>query len=217
MNTMKIGGLRLNIKGKASKQQIIETIEELLTSLSDNFEAKTFGGINLYIQMYESNDKRMALIGSDGSVIDGIVTNEHPINLDFLKNGYTTMPVNEVVRQIEDEEKRREKARQVQFQKNSAERDRIYRKDQAIKQEMALFRKFLCEKYNVASLKEVMGSVISSIGRLVSESAILKYIDKDDIPDYGYVFRATLKDKTTGKPSTVLIYDKDFNQITTIT
>lgn len=177
----------------------------LLDSMCHENDLESFSGVNLYLQMYDKNGDRLALVGPDNYVAQGIDITNIEDGFSFSKSGYRLI----TVKRIEEIEEKYLEEKKKAAAAHEAEIAEMRRKDLEEKQELSAFRAFICEKYSVKSVYEVM----SSIGRIKDRKAILKYIDETKTPECGYVFRATHKDPSTGKAGVVDIYDNTFSLI----
>lgn len=201
----KTGGLRLKITGRNNKDRIISSITRLLDSLCQENDLESFSGVNLYLQMFDHNGDRLALVGPDDQVAQGIDVTNIEEGFSFSKSGYGLTTV-KLIEEMEEKQLEEEKKAEAAYEAEIAE---IRRKEREEKQELASFRAFICEKYSVKHINEVM----SSIGRIKDRKAILKHIDETQIPECGYVFRATHKTSSKGKARVIDIYDNTFSLI----
>ncbi len=68
------GGYKINIKGKASSQEIIEHLASELLNLQKNFGIEEFSGINFYCQIHKDDDYQFLVSKEDNSIITGTST-----------------------------------------------------------------------------------------------------------------------------------------------
>ena len=204
-----IGGLRLKRSGRVSKELLLKEVSIALDSLTEDFDLESFSGVNVYLQMYNKDGDRLALISSNGQLAQGIDVNGLQNDFSFKKNGCNVQSVKE----IEKDFNKREEARRTEQEKRYAAYQAEYlarqEKEKAEKKELNRFRKMICTEFGVERINEVA----SSVGRITTFKGMSKYIKESQIPDCGYVYRASLKDPDTGKISEIRIYDDKFDLI----
>lgn len=64
-------GYKINLKGKASSQEIIERIAAELLNLQENFGIEEFSGINFYCQMYKDGENQTLISKKTNSMLGG--------------------------------------------------------------------------------------------------------------------------------------------------
>lgn len=208
-----IGGIRLKRSGRVSKESLLNEIKIALDSLVDDFDLESFSGANLYFQMYNKSGERLALISSNGQIAQGMDIKNLQEEFSFEKIGCSVQPVNEIERVIREMENERRIEQEKQDAVDRANFRARVQKEEAEKKELNQFRKIICTEFGV----ERINQVASSVGRIISPRAIAKFIKESQIPDCGYVYRASLKDPKTGKISEIRIYDDKFHLISTST
>lgn len=65
------GGLKVNIKGKVSSQQIIETLATNLIVLQENFGVEEFSGVNFYCQIYKDGESQALVHNESENILSG--------------------------------------------------------------------------------------------------------------------------------------------------
>ena len=207
-----LGGLRVKRVGRVSKDSLLKEIKSALDALTDDFELESFGGANLYIQMYDKNGDRLAIVSDDGAVVSTLNLSEGVVPFSWKDSGFNVQPVKE----IEKADRQREAARRSEHERiasiHRAEMQARYEKEQKKKEELSHLRAKICEEFGTDRFHDVA----SSVGRIISTKAITKYIEEFQIPECGYVLRASMKDRVTGKVSEIRIYDDKFALISTI-
>lgn len=197
-----IGGIRMRHSGRVTKNSLLNELKIALDSLVNDFQLESFSGANLYLQMYNKDGDRLALISSNGHVANGLDVNDLREDFSFNKIGCTVLPVKDVERDLEALSIEQEK-------RDAADREEYLayqQKEKAEKEELKRFRKVICTEFGVGQINEVA----SSVGRITTTKGMSKYIKESQIPDCGYVYRASLKDRNTGKISEIRIYDDNF-------
>lgn len=201
------GGLRLKHSGRVTKEKLLEQIEIALTSVVTDYELETFSGVNVYINLFDKNGERLALLSRDGFISQGFdIAN---IKKDFsLSNiGCSLIPISEL-------ERRKEAKRQAQERIEAAHRAEFLMNQERTRQlnnKLNDLRAMLCKEFEVARISDAA----SSVAPIFDRKSILKYIDEQEIPSVGHVFRASLKDAETRKTQLIRIYDDNLKHIAT--
>lgn len=199
------GGLRLKLQGRKNKDEIISIFTTFLNAMYQENELESLSGINLYLQIHDKNGDKLALVGADNVAIQGIEFSSIDESFSFSGVGFKLIPV----KRLEEIEMQQLAKQKKAADERQAEINEQRKKEQLEKQELSDFRSFICNKYNLKHVNDLM----SSLGRIKDRKAILKYLPEGEIPQCGYVLRATHKSQLTGKPGLVELYDNSFTLI----
>lgn len=209
-----IGGIRLKRSGRVSKELLIKEMKIALDSLVEDFNLESFSGANLYLQIYNEDGDRLALISSDGHIVDGIDVNNIHADFSFKKIGCNVQSIKDIERAISE----RQEARRIEVEKRAAAlRDEYLaqqQKEKVQKDKLNQLRNIICTEFGIES--RIISEVVSSIGVITTTKGMSKYIKESQIPNCGYVYRASLKTDKTGKVSEIRIYDDNLNLLSSV-
>jgi hypothetical protein len=206
-----IGGLRLRLVGRQSKDRILENLERFLSALVEENALESFSGVNLYMQLYDESGKRLAAINSlDTKECEGLIKT---IDVTDIPDGYSLHERGYSFLSVEDVQKKRKEAEQREAERKAAEllaeekkeyemaKERLARRaaHYAWKEEQRLlreadkkidvdFKEAFCQLHNIEVFKEH----VKSFGRIKSEFGMLKYLDKAELPNCSFIFRVTM-------------------------
>lgn len=207
-----IGGLRLKHSGRVSSGDLANKITTVLNSLVGEFELESFGGVNLYLQVYDKAGQRLGLITKDGNMSTGINITGLQEDFSWKKAGLALHPVNEIQDALKESEQERVKKQEELNATYRKEANARRIEEEALRHGLNKVRGMICTEFKAKQFSDVG----SSVGRIITTKGMTKYIKESDIPECGYVYRASLRDPNTGKISEVRIYDGNFNLIATI-
>lgn len=209
-----IGGIRLKRSGRVSKEILLNEIRIALDSLVADFDLESFSGANLYLQIYNKDGDRLALISSDGHIVDGMDVNNIQDDFSFKKIGCNTRTVEDIERVTREQQEARrieEERRDAAYRKKYLEQQQ---KEKVQKDGLNQLRNIICTEFGVEPRR--INEVVSSIGAITTTRGMSKYIKESQFPDCGYVYRASLKTDNTGKISEIRIYDDNLNLLSSV-
>lgn len=202
------GGLRIKCKGRASKTELLEAIAGVLDELEGRLGVREFSGINLYTQLYDEGGDRLLLQTSEGSEVSVVIVDPGAQSMLLTGIGIKT----EKVRVID----RREKADKENEEVSRREyRQRILAKEKEKEEadrDLESLKATLCQEFGVENFHEIG----SSVGKIVAPHAISKYLSVNDIPEEGFVYRASLRDPVSRKVSRIRIYSPRLELLTDV-
>jgi hypothetical protein len=191
-------GLRLTFSGKVTKELIQEKLSILLDSLFDENNIEQSDGVNINLNIHTAEGDNLIPCLCDGSLAQAIVLNDIEDNFSFSKLGMTLATKKQIEEKNIFAKGLRDKAYTSFWKKRKSANSVELRNQKAL----AAFRDFISSEFNA----DAHDDSFLSLGRIESRHTVLKYLEEDEIPLSGVIYRATFK-KEVGK--TVHIYDDD--------
>jgi hypothetical protein len=203
------GGLRVKLAGSVTKEDMLEKFKIALDSLSSDVGLSKLEGINLYFHMTNSSGERIELVSPKYDKVDDLDVTNVTASFPFFKHGYTAITESKS-QLIQHEKQVAKKLSYEQLHEQLIEEKRINNEHKA---RLLKLGEMLCHEFSVEKVSEVT----TSIGKIVSQKTMAKYLGEQQIPDCGYVYRASLTSPGTKQVAEIRIYDKYLHLIKKIT
>lgn len=208
-NFNNFGGLHLKFSGKSTKDQIMEKISNMLDMISNETDLDCYSNVNFYTQIYNKENERIAFVSHSGKILKGFEVKNDSSTLSISENGFTPKTVKSINEGADQYRKELEQRRKMREASDRLIAEAKRKERQREEDEIKAFRDAFCSEFNVKKPSDIA----SSTAKVISRNAILKYIPEGDIPDCGYVFRASIKNPQTGKVEKIIIYNEKFDRI----
>lgn len=204
-----IGGARLNFGPRVSEDRLLKQMSFFFQSLNTLGDFESFGGVNVYLQLYNINGERLVIINDKDKPANLFDLSHLDSPTDLPQLGYKLLPVAEFEKQEAD----KELAQRRRHEKEEQER-RLREEERWINE--------IEEKKQLTELKKTVLNVIdeqfdiSTSAKIKQERTIMEYTGYDAIPKCGFVFRVSIKDVITGRVVHRRIYDDKFQLLNII-
>ncbi len=234
-----IGGIRITIKEKTSKEEILIAFAKILTKFEDNYGVEEFSSINLYLQMHIDGE-RQAIVNKDNPTqrctqytFSGLQNHKTVIkNEDGSKtiNFRKEVDLSRIERVILDEKNNKDNEYKCisikQYEnekKEKAIRDEIYEKMMDEKRKQKQQEIELKQKVKEQNLYNFKNKIAEKLGCKIEDlhhhTTVINYFtNKQIISKYSNeaeVLKVRYRDPVTKVPAQTELYDINQNLIAT--